>query len=124
MKAIFVMALFVGFTFSAFAKKHAPIKRKKVPTVAAPKSEADETEGYIIRRTKTGILKIPKKETFRFEGSDVSGSAQKPSQTVLGKRPRSNSATLIPERRSYRADALTSVGAPSPAQQVFATGAR
>ncbi len=72
---------------------------------------ADSQEGWIIRRTKDGIIKIPKKETFRFEGGEVSGSAQRPAQTVLGTRPQANRYSLLPERKNYRSDILGSAGA-------------
>ena len=75
------------------------------------KSGADSQEGWIIRRTKDGIIKIPKKETFKFEGGEISGSAQRPSQTVLGSRPSANRYSLLPERRNYKSDILGSAGA-------------
>ena len=72
---------------------------------------ADSSEGWIIRKTKDGIIKIPKRETFKFEGGEISGSAQRPSQTVLGSRPSSNRYSLLPERKNYRSDILGSAGA-------------
>jgi hypothetical protein len=41
-------------------------------------SGADREEGWIIRKTKEGIVKIPKKQFFSFEGLDVSGQAKAP----------------------------------------------
>jgi hypothetical protein len=93
---------------------------KEVESLIAPegqapkvgrKSGADSQEGWIIRRTKDGIIKIPKKETFKFEGGEISGSAQRPSQTVLGSRPSANRYSLLPERRNYKSDILGSAGA-------------
>jgi hypothetical protein len=77
------------------------------------RSEADSSEGWIIRRTKDGIIKVPKKETFKFEGGEISGAAQRPSQTVLGSRPQANRYSLLPERKNYRSDILGSAGAAS-----------
>jgi hypothetical protein len=81
------------------------------PSATRRSQGADSSEGWIIRKTKDGIIKIPKRETFKFEGGEISGSAQRPSQTVLGSRPSANRFSLLPERKNYRSDILGSAGA-------------
>jgi hypothetical protein len=71
---------------------------------------ADSEEGWIIRRTKNGVVKVPKKQKFRFEGSDVSGNVERPSQSVLGARVPRKNTSLIPVRTSFREEALAVSG--------------
>jgi len=72
---------------------------------------SDSTEGWIVKRTKDGkIIKIPRKQTFKFGGSEVSAEANRPNETLLGSRITPKAATLIPERRSYRKEILSTVG--------------
>lgn len=79
-------------------------------TSAQKKSGADSQEGWIIRRTDKGIIKIPKRQKFRFDGSDISADIDRPSQSVIGTRvPRKNSS-LIPVRTSFREEALSVSG--------------
>ena len=70
------------------------------------KSGADSEEGWIIRRTKKGVVKVPKKQKFRFEGSDVQGNVERPSQSVMGARVPRKNTSLIPVRASFREEAL------------------
>ncbi len=74
------------------------------------KSGADKEEGWIVRKTKEGIVKVPRKQYFSFEGLDVSGQAKAPGQGILGQRPPRRNINLIPERRSYREESLATVG--------------
>ena len=53
-------------------------------------------EGWIIRRTDKGIIKVPKKQKFRFEGVEVTGRVERPSQSALGSRVSRKSTSLIP----------------------------
>lgn len=72
-------------------------------------SGADSEEGWIIRKTADGYVKVPAKQTFRFEGN-VSGQANRPTQSVLGQRPSYRPSTLIPERMSFRREFLEAAG--------------
>lgn len=73
-------------------------------------SGADREEGWVIRKAADGTyVKVPAKQTFRFEG-DVSGQANRPSQSVLGQRPSYRPSTLIPERMSFRKEFLEAAG--------------
>jgi hypothetical protein len=76
------------------------------------KSGADSEEGWIIRRTQKGIIKVPKKQKFRFEGSDISGDVDRPSQSVLGTRVPRKNASLIPVRTSFKDEYLSVSGLP------------
>lgn len=114
-----VMAMFGLLTCGtiAAAPKAAAKKKKKTQYISgessplSSKSSADTSEGWIIKHTKDGkIIKIPKKQTFKFGGSDVSGEANRPNETLLGNRLTPKEATLIPERRSYRKEFLGTVG--------------
>lgn len=67
---------------------------------------------YIIRRTKTGVVKIPKKQTFRFEGSEIEGAAARPSQSLLGPRSTRQEASLVPMRAHFRDEVLDSAVIP------------
>ena len=73
-------------------------------------SGATREEGWIVKKTKDGIIKIPKKQYFSFDGSDIGGKAYTPTQGVLGQRPPRRNVNLIPERRSYRQEAQTTAG--------------
>ncbi|MBS1985106.1 MAG: hypothetical protein JST16_13130 [Bdellovibrionales bacterium] len=78
-------------------------KLSDTPAPAPKKSGADHSEGWIITRTKDGkIVKVPRKQSFDFKGSEVTGANNRPSQTILGQRPTFRKATLIPERDSFR----------------------
>ncbi len=92
-----------------WAAKKKVIKVKKSKRVSQD-GGADSTEGWIIKHTDQGIIKIPRKQTFKFSGSEVGGQAQSPSQSVMGKRPQARPATLIPERRSFRNEYFESAG--------------
>jgi hypothetical protein len=67
---------------------------------------ADSEEGWIIRRTSKGIIKIPRKQRFRFSGSGIEAEANRPSQSVLGKRDGRANMSLIPVRTSFRKEML------------------
>jgi len=80
--------------------------------VAQTKSGADSEEGWIIRRTKNGIIKVPKKQKFRFEGSDISGDVDRPAQSVMGTRVPRKNTSLIPVRTSFREEYMNVSGLP------------
>lgn len=67
-------------------------------------------EGWIIRRTDKGIIKIPRKQKFRFEGAEITGSAKRPTQSILGSRVSRQNTSLIPVRRSFREEFLNVSG--------------
>jgi hypothetical protein len=100
----------------ATKSKNASVKKRtyisgEAPSQVASKGGADTSEGWIIKRTKDGkIIKIPRKQTFKFGGSDVSGEASRPNETLLGSRLVPRDTTLIPERRTYRSEIMESVG--------------
>lgn len=74
------------------------------------KNVPDAGGTYIIKKTKDGIVKIPKGQTFRFGGSDVNAGVDRPGQSVLGRRSRPMRSTLIQERQSFRSEALRDAG--------------
>lgn len=88
------------------------ITTKVTSKARARTGESESTDGYIIKRTDKGLIKIPRRQNFKFGGSDVEGSAQSPSQTVFGKRPTPQRASLIPERTSFRKELLDTAGSP------------
>ena len=65
-------------------------------------SGADLEEGWITKQTEKGAVKVRAKQTFLFEGSDVEGQVNRPSQSIFGNRPTYRESTLIPERASFR----------------------
>lgn len=71
---------------------------------------ADRQEGWIIQKTDKGIVKIPKRQIFIFDGSNISGKGLAPGQSILQKRPSRSRRSLIPERYSFRREGLDSVG--------------
>lgn len=80
--------------------------RSKSPSTAGP----DSQEGWVIRKTKDGYVKVPRSQTFVFSGSEVSGAANRPSQTILGQRPVYRQTTLIPERATFRREFYQDAG--------------
>lgn len=97
---------FSGERGPAAARKGAkakPTTKKRAAPTNARKSGADSEEGWIIRRDEKGrLVKVPRRQTFKFSGTDVEAGANRPSQTVLGQRPVYRKTTLIPERSSFR----------------------
>lgn len=67
-------------------------------------------EGWIIRRTDKGIIKIPRKQKFRFEGAEITGSSKRPTQSILGSRVSRQNTSLIPVRRSFKEEFLNVSG--------------
>jgi uncharacterized protein with gpF-like domain len=102
MRAIFLALFALAGSADALAQAKAP--RKKTQN-----SGADSEEGWIIRKTKDGVVKVPRKQNFSF-GSDVQGQGAKPAQSVIGQRPTARETTLIPVRQSFRQEVLDSVG--------------
>lgn len=95
MRIFYLLLLFAFAPLSVSAQK-----------ARSAKSGADSEEGWIIRRTKKGVIKTPKKQKFRFEGSDVQGDVDRPSQSVLGARVPRKNTSLIPVRSSFREELL------------------
>ncbi len=79
-------------------------QKKKLP------GGADYQEGWIIKRTKDGIIKIPKKQGFVFRGSELEAEADRPATSVFGTRPDRDRLSLIPVRKSFRKEALSASG--------------
>jgi hypothetical protein len=74
-------------------------------------SGADSEEGYIIKQTKDGrIIKIPKKQTFKFGESDIQGEANRPDESILSPRNGPPKNSLIPVRKSFRRESLDTLG--------------
>lgn len=101
MKTRFALLLFLIGCFAA-------------PTAFAAKparenSGADSESGWIIRKTPQGVVKVPRKQSFKFD-SAVEGQGAKPAQSIIGQRPPSRETTLIPVKQSFRQDVLDSVG--------------
>jgi hypothetical protein len=71
---------------------------------------ADEIEGWIIKKTDKGIIKIPKKQKFKFDGTSLEADASAPPATVLQPRLTPNRKSLIPVRTSFRNEFYDSVG--------------
>jgi hypothetical protein len=101
--ALCASALYVstGVAWAASKKKHAP----------KYKSGADSEEGYIVKQTQDGrIIKIPKKQTFKFGESDIQGEANRPSESILSPRNGPPRNSLIPVRKSFRRESLDTLG--------------
>lgn len=77
---------------------------------ASAQSADYSQEGWIIRRTDKGIIKIPRKQKFRFEGAEITGSAKRPTQSILGSRVSRQNTSLIPVRRSFKEEFLNVSG--------------
>jgi hypothetical protein len=71
---------------------------------------ADEIEGWIIKKTPKGIVKIPKKQKFKFEGSDLEADSGQPPSTVLQPRIAPDRRSLIPVRPTFQNEFLDSTG--------------
>ncbi|NCN41697.1 hypothetical protein GW916_10680 [bacterium] len=79
-------------------------------SVAWAQSGNYSQEGWIIRRTKKGIIKVPKKQKFRFEGTQIDGGVSRPSNSVLGTRVQRQNTSLIPVRTSFKEEFLGASG--------------
>ena len=77
----------------------------------AAQAAKDSEEGYIIRRDAKGnVVKVPRKQKFKFGAQDVSGASTRPQQTVISNRASAREATLIPERTSFQKEAIEASG--------------
>lgn len=70
----------------------------------------DRQEGWIVRQTETGLVKVPAKQYFRFEGANISGKAYTPFQAVFDQRPNRRNKSLIPVRTSFKREVLDASG--------------
>lgn len=86
------------------------ISRAPAQSSERSQSGADQEIGWIIRKTKGGIVKIPKKQIFRFGDTDIGAGIEKPFDSSLGKREAPSRRSLIPVRQSFRKEMLDSVG--------------
>jgi hypothetical protein len=71
---------------------------------------ADEVEGWIYKKTDKGIIKIPKKQKFKFDGSSLEGDAGTPPASVLQPRLVPDRLSLIPVRKSFQNEYFDSLG--------------
>jgi len=70
----------------------------------------DRQEGWIVRQTETGLVKVPAKQYFRFDGAAISGKAYTPFQAVFDQRPSRRNKSLIPVRTSFKREVLDASG--------------
>lgn len=73
-------------------------------------AQKDRQEGWIIQETEQGLVKVPRKQYFSFDGYSVKGEAYTPSQGILDQRPLRRNRSLIPERKSFKREALSASG--------------
>jgi len=67
--------------------------------------------GYIIKKTADGrTIKIPRRQEFDFDGSDIKGKTSVPTEGIIGRRRRPKRKLLIPIRKSFRQEGLRSFG--------------
>jgi hypothetical protein len=96
-----LVCLFLNQT--AWSKPSKKLQNK--PRSSEKKSGAVREEGWVYTKTSDGrTVKAPRKQVFEFEGAEVGGTANRPSQSVLGQRPAYQGRSLIPERQNFRAD--------------------
>ena len=70
---------------------------------------ATSEEGWIVKRTKNGIIKIPKKQIFKFGETGIEGSEERPAESLFKPRNRPDQTSLIPERKSYKRELMYGV---------------
>lgn len=70
----------------------------------------DRQEGWIIRQTEQGMVKVPAKQFFRFEGLNLNGKAYTPFQAVFDQRPSRKNKSLIPVRTSFKREVIDASG--------------
>ncbi len=93
----------IAIISTGFAQK----KNKKSEDVERIRGGADEVEGWIIRKLPDGrVVKVPKKQKFKFTGPQIEGGVQRPPETVLRPRGDQRETSLIPVRKSFRQDAF------------------
>jgi|GEM_PF-5673242 len=72
----------------------------------------DRQEGWIVKETESGLIKVPKKQYFNFSGLDINGQVYTPGQGVLEQRPSRQNRSLIPVRKTFKKEALEAIGYP------------
>jgi hypothetical protein len=87
-----------------------PLRAQTAAELEKAKGGADEVEGWIIKKTPKGIVKIPKKQKFRFDGSQLEGDGSGPPSSVLQPRQTPERRSLIPVRTSFQNEFLDSMG--------------
>ncbi len=94
------------------AAKKAPAKPapKSAPAKPAPSDDDGEVEGYIVQKTAQGYIRVPRKQRFKFSGSDVEGQGSRPNESNFGQRPQVRETSLIPIRSSFRPEILETAG--------------
>ena len=70
----------------------------------------DRSEGWVVRQTENGLVKVPAKQFFRFEGLSFTGKAYSPYQPTFDQRPSRKSKSLIPVRTSFKREVLDASG--------------
>ena len=70
----------------------------------------DRSEGWVVRQTENGLVKVPAKQYFRFEGLGLGGKAYTPFQAVFDQRPVRKNKSLIPVRNSFKREVLDASG--------------
>ena len=103
----FVFGFLISFSGFTFALR-APAQEAR--TAEDVKGGADEIEGWIVKRTAKGIVKIPRKQKFRFEGSELEAEGATPPTTQFQPRLTPRQASLLPLRTSYKREIFESAG--------------
>lgn len=81
-----------------------------VSVVGVSSFAQDRSEGWVVRQTENGLMKVPAKQYFRFEGLSLSGKAYSPYQATFDQRPSRKSKSLIPVRTSFKREVLDASG--------------
>lgn len=99
-----VISIFFLFLFSV------PTIAQKSAIAEDVRGGADEIEGWIIKKTPKGIVKIPRKQKFRFDGSELEADSAVPPSTQFQPRLTPRQASLLPVKKSYKREIYESAG--------------
>ena len=114
--SVFALCLFVQAGFAATTQEKKDVDQLNNLPTRDPASTKyrepaqDRQEGWVVRQTENGLVKVPAKQYFRFEGANLSGKAYTPFQAVFDQRPGRKNKSLIPVRTSFKREVLDASG--------------
>lgn len=103
-------AILLGFMWKSLPSAYGEEVTAERDLASERKIAQDRQEGWIVRQTETGLVKVPAKQYFRFEGASISGKAYTPFQAVFDQRPNRRNKSLIPVRTSFKREVLDASG--------------
>lgn len=72
-----------------------------------------QDQGFEIRKTKKGFVKVPKSKQFQLGTTEIEGEGSRPAPLTFEKGPQSKRMSLIPLKPHFRSEIAGSAVAPA-----------